>query len=92
MDGVHVYVDNKRLEERDLIIGIGFDNLEPAEAVREYEKRDVIVYERDKSSLYSKRMIESFQLEGMIRVSPFHCHDVADIAKFLAITKEMAQL
>lgn len=90
IEGVEVFVDNKNLEERDLIIGIGFENIEPAEAVKEYEKKDVIVYERVKASLYSKRMIESFNLEGMIRVSPLHCNTIADIEKFLEITKEMA--
>lgn len=90
MEGVEVFVDNKNLEERDLIIGIGFDNIEPAAAVKEYEDRDVIVYERVKASLYSKRMIESFNLEGMIRVSPLHCNTIEDIEKFLEITQKIA--
>lgn len=90
MEGVEVFVDNENLEERDLIIGIGFDHIEPSAAVREYEQRNVIVYERVKASLYSKRMIESFNLEGMIRVSPLHCNTIEEIEKFLEITQELA--
>lgn len=90
--GVTVFVDNKNLAERDLILGIGIDNMDPATAVKEYEKRGVIVYERVKSSLYSKRMVESFGIDGMIRVSPLHCNSVEEIEQFLKITEQMATL
>lgn len=92
MKGVHVFMDSDDLTKRDLIIGIGFDNIEYAEAVKEYEKRHVIVYERVASSLYSKRMLESFNLEGAIRVSPLHCNSLEDIDTFLKVTKEIAAL
>ena len=92
MEGVHVFMDNPDLEQRDLIIGIGFDHIEYAAAVKEYEKRSVIVYERVASSLYSKRMLESFGLDGAIRVSPLHCNSKEEIERFLAVTKEIAAL
>ena len=85
-------MDNPDLEQRDLIIGIGFDHIEYAAAVKEYEKRSVIVYERVASSLYSKRMLESFGLDGAIRVSPLHCNSKEEIERFLAVTKEIAAL
>lgn len=87
MPGVRVFLDYQDLTKRDLIIAMSFDHLEPAQAVREYEKRGVIVYERVLSSIYSRRMLESFGLEGAIRVSPLHCHSPADIGEFLKITK-----
>jgi selenocysteine lyase/cysteine desulfurase len=59
--------------------------------VREYEKRGVIVYERVASSLYSKRMLHSFGLEGAVRVSPLHCNSAADIDRFLQITREISE-
>lgn len=90
MAGVRVYLDHEDLSQRDLILAIGIDNLEHAQAVREYEKRGVIVYERVSSSLYSKRMLESFGLEGAIRVSPLHCNSVADIDRFLNITRQIS--
>lgn len=89
---VHVLMDGVDLTKRDLIIGIGFDNIDYAAAVREYEKRNIIVYERIVSSLYSKRMLESFNLEGAIRVSPLHCNDLTDIEQFLKVTTEIAKL
>jgi selenocysteine lyase/cysteine desulfurase len=90
--GVQVYWDHADLTQRDLIVGIGFDRLEPTAAVREYEKRGVIVYERIGASLYSGRMLRSFNLEGAVRISPLHCHSPRDIARFLAVTEEIAAL
>lgn len=90
MAGVKVFLDHEDLTQRDLILAIGFDNLEHAQAVREYERRGVIVYERVSSSLYSKRMLDSFSLDGAIRVSPLHCNSVADIDRFLNITQQIS--
>mgnify|MGYP003583883251 CR=1 FL=1 len=91
MDGVQVFLDFEDLTKRDLILAIGIDNLEHAQAVREYEKRGVIVYERVASSLYSKRMLDSFGLEGAVRVSPLHCNSAADIDRFLRVTREIGE-
>lgn len=91
LDGVNVFLDYQDLSKRDLILAMGIDKLEHAQAVREYEKRGVIVYERVSTSLYSKRMLESFGLEGAIRVSPLHCHSAADIDRFLHITRQIAK-
>ena len=91
MAHVNVYLDHDDLAKRDLILAIGFDHIDCAQAVGEYEKRGVIVYERVSSSLYSKRMLESFGLEGAVRVSPLHCHSEADVDRFLAVTREIAE-
>ncbi|KVR68992.1 aminotransferase [Burkholderia cepacia] len=90
IEGVEVYWDHNDLAKRDLIVGMGFSNLEPTQAVREYEKRGVIVYERVASSLYSGRMLKSFNLDGAVRLSPLHCHAPGDIERFLSITAELA--
>jgi len=90
IDGVDVYWDHADLTQRDLIVGIGFAHLEPTQAVREYEKHGVIVYERVASSLYSGRMLTSLGLAGAVRISPLHCHAPDDIARFLAITEALA--
>jgi selenocysteine lyase/cysteine desulfurase len=91
MQGVRVFLDHEDLTKRDLILAIGIEHLEHAQAVREYEKRGVIVYERVASSLYSKRMLHSFGLEGAVRVSPLHCNSAADIDRFLQITREISE-
>jgi cysteine desulfurase/selenocysteine lyase len=71
---------------------MGFENLGYTQAVQEYDKKGVIVYERLTSSPYSKRMLDSFKLDGALRIAPLHCHSVRDIDKFLIATMELSQL
>ena len=89
--GVTVRMDGSPLEKRDFIIGIEFDNIGCEEAVAEYEKRGVIVFERSAKSLYSRRMVEAFGSQGVVRVSPLHVHGPGDIARFLHATREIAK-
>jgi len=91
MAGVEVFLDHPDLTQRDLIIGIGLANLDCTSAVGEYAARGVTVYERSAASLYSRRMLESFGLEGAVRVSPLHCHSPADVDRFLAVTQDIAR-
>jgi cysteine desulfurase / selenocysteine lyase len=90
IEGVTVHLDYQDLTKRDLIVAMSLDRLSPTDAVREYEKRGVVVYERVQSSLYSKRMLASFGIAGAIRVSPLHCQSVGDIDQFLRVTTELA--
>ncbi|MDQ0037359.1 selenocysteine lyase/cysteine desulfurase [Variovorax boronicumulans] len=90
MRRVEVFLDHEDLTKRDLILGIGFDRIDCTQAVVEYGKRGVTVYERVATSIYSKRMLESFGLEGTVRVSPLHCHSMADVERFLKVTQEIA--
>ncbi|MEX3950763.1 aminotransferase class V-fold PLP-dependent enzyme [Paraburkholderia sp. EG287B] len=90
IDGVRVFWDHDDLTRRDLIAGIGFDGLDPTTAVRAYEERGVTVYERIATSHYSGRMLKSFRLDGAVRISPLHCHGPGDVARFLAVTEELA--
>lgn len=91
MPGVKVFLDHHDLGKRDLILAIGFEHLDCAQAVVEYGKRGVTVYERVASSIYSRRMLESFGLEGAVRVSPLHCHTPAEMEQFLRVTQQIAQ-
>lgn len=90
MRGVEVFLDHEDLTKRDLILGIGFDRIDCTQAVVEYAKHGVTVYERVATSIYSKRMLESFGIAGTVRVSPLHCNSVADVEKFLRITARIA--
>lgn len=92
MDGVRVFLDYPDLTTRDLILAMGFANMDYTRAVREYEARHVIVYDRLASSIYSSRMLNAFGMDGAVRVSPLHCNSVADIDRFLAITAELAAI
>jgi len=89
MKGVDVYLDCKDLRQKDFIMAIGIKKLGFKEAVQKYEEHGVITFERVASSPYSARMLESFGLEGSIRVSPLHCHSVKEIEKFLKTTKKI---
>lgn len=91
MPGVRVFLDHPDLSRRDLILGIGFDGLDCTRAVHEYGLRGVTVYERTAASIYSKRMLDSFGLEGTVRVSPLHCNSMAEMARFLQVTQEIAR-
>lgn len=88
--GVKVFLDSADDVDRDLISAIGIEGLDMTQAVAEYYKRGVTVFERVNTSLYSKRIVESLGLTGAIRVSPLHVHDTADVDAFLKITAEIA--
>ena len=91
LNGVKVFLDYEDLTKRDLIVAIGIDKLDHTQAVREYEKRGVIVYERASSSIYSKRMLKSFDMDGAVRISPLHCNSPQDIDRFLQITAQLRE-
>lgn len=91
MDNVEVYVDMEDLSWKDLIVAMGIKGMGYSDCVKEYQKRGVTVYERVKSSMYSRRIVEALGIEGAIRVSPLHCHGTDDIDKFLKITKDISE-
>ena len=76
---------------RDLIVPLTFDHLSCADAVRAYDELGVIVYERVATSYYSERILHSLGLEGVVRVSPLHCHTLDEAEEFLAVTQKIAQ-
>jgi len=90
--GATVHCDNPDLTKRDFILPITFDNLDVTSAVKEYVKRGVYVFERKAPSHYSKRIVESFGLDGVIRVSPIHCNSPEEIDTFLRATLEIVKL
>jgi cysteine desulfurase/selenocysteine lyase len=92
IQGVSTFFDYSNLADRDFIIPMAFNNIGCTQAVREYEKRGIIVYDRMASSVFSKRIVEEFGLEGLIRVSPLHCNTAAEIDTFIEVTKEIASL
>jgi cysteine desulfurase / selenocysteine lyase len=90
MDNVKVFADYPDLTKRDLIVAIGIEGKDYEQLRKDYQDRGVTVYERVNTSVYSKRILEAIGLTGAIRVSPFHCHTVDDIDKFLTVTKELS--
>ncbi len=90
--GVTPRCDNPDLTRRDFILPITFDKLDCTEAVKEYVKRGIYTFERKSPSHYSKRIVESLGLQGVIRVSPIHPNSPAEIDRFLEATMEIAKL
>lgn len=83
---------NPDLTKRDFILPITFDNMDAASAAVELCKRGVYVYERVSTNHYSKRIVESFGLEGVVRVSPIHCHTPQEMDEFLMAVSEVLKL
>lgn len=92
MQGVNTFFDYTDLANRDLILAMKLDDFDFFETTREYEKRGIIVYERVAESEYSKRMVESFGLKGIVRVSPLHCNTLQEIDEFINVTREIISL
>lgn len=90
--GVIVYNDNPDLTQRDLILALGFENMTPQQATVEYGKRGILVFDRVDTSMYSERMLHSFGLKGIVRVSPLHCHNLDEVTAFLKATQELVAL
>lgn len=88
---VEVYVDMEDLTYKDLIISMGIKGIEYADCAQKYMEHGVTIFERVKSSPYSKRIVETLGLDGALRVSPLHCHGRDDVDKFLKITKDIAE-
>ena len=65
MEGVTVQMDGKDLTTRDLILGIELANIPCEQAVKEYDKRGIVTFDRSASSLYSRRMLDAFDLKGV---------------------------
>ncbi|AIF54084.1 aminotransferase class V-fold PLP-dependent enzyme [Pelosinus sp. UFO1] len=89
---VQVICDNPDLTQRDFILPITFENLDVTTAAKEYIKRGIYVFERKSPNHYSKRIVESLGLDGVIRVSPIHCNSPEEVDAFLRATMEIAKL
>ncbi|MEK4427163.1 aminotransferase class V-fold PLP-dependent enzyme [Solibacillus sp. FSL K6-1523] len=88
---VTVHLDYEDLTKRDFIMAISIEGIDYNRAINLYEEKNVIVYERVATSIYSKRMLDSFGLEGAIRVSPLHCNSIEEIEAFLEVTKKIIE-
>ncbi len=89
LDGVTVHLDYEDLSKRDFIVGISLEGIDYNVAVDLYSRENIIVYDRVASSIYSKRMLESFDMDGAIRISPMHCQSKEEILTFLKVTKKI---
>ncbi|MGE1062470.1 aminotransferase class V-fold PLP-dependent enzyme [Megasphaera paucivorans] len=92
ISNIEIICDNPDLTQRDYILPIIFKNMDVTSAVKEYIKRGIYVFERKSPNHYSKRIVESLGLEGVVRVSPIHCNSPKEIDDFLKASAEIAKL
>lgn len=88
--GVTIHFEEANGVNQDLILALTFENMTCAEAVDEYGKHNTLVYARESSSHYSKRILDAVGLDAIVRVSPIHCHTKKDVDTFLEITQAIA--
>ncbi|WP_432665620.1 aminotransferase class V-fold PLP-dependent enzyme [Wukongibacter baidiensis] len=88
--GVTVYLDVEDLTTKEFLVGMGFDNMTIEESARELEKVGIVTYPRTDDSRFSKRMLESFGITGLVRVTPLHCHTREDMDDFLTEVAKIA--
>ncbi|HIW12355.1 MAG TPA: aminotransferase class V-fold PLP-dependent enzyme [Candidatus Salinicoccus stercoripullorum] len=92
IENVSVHFEKANGLNQDLILALTFDNIPNSEAVDHYGKENILVYARESSSHYSKRILEAVGLDSIVRVSPIHCHSEEDVDIFLEVTKRISEL
>ena len=91
MKGITVKMDDPDLSQRDLIVGVEFDNMDVKTAAAALEKNGVVAYERSADSIYSDRMVKEFDSNGVVRLSPLHVNTPAEITSFLSAVEAAAK-
>ncbi len=92
MKKVHISADPESVVGRDLIAGIEIEGMSVKAAAEEYQRRGIVTAPRAADSLYSKRIVEALgAMNGLVRVSPMHCHSAEEIDEFLNVTEMMAK-
>lgn len=92
LKNVKVHFEKENGVNQDLILALTFDNISNAEAVDHYGEENILVYARESSSHYSKRILEAVELDSIVRVSPIHCHSKDDVDTFLKVTKKISEI
>lgn len=90
LEGVTIHFEKANGINQDLILALTFENLSCSEVVKEYGKHNILVYARESTSHYSKRILDAVGLDAIVRVSPIHCHSKEDIKAFLKVTQQIS--
>ena len=92
INGVNVQCDNPDLTQRNSMLPITFGSMDVASGAIELCKRGIYVFERVAPNHYSKRIVESLGLSGVIRISPIHCNMPHEMNTFLKAVAEIAKI
>lgn len=77
--------------KQDLILALTFDNVSCVEAAQLYGEHNILVFARESSSRFSKKILDAVNLDAIVRVSPIHCHTTEDVDMFLEVTQIIAE-
>ncbi|GEN81861.1 cysteine desulfurase-like protein [Sporosarcina luteola] len=91
MPNVKVHFEEANGISQDLILALTFDNISCAKAVEKYGNHNILLFARESSSHYSRRILEAVDLDAIVRVSPIHCHTAKDVDRFLEVTQLIAE-
>lgn len=89
MEGVTIHFEKANGIHQDLILALTFESMSCSDAVKEYGEYNILVYAREASSHYSKRILDAVELDAIVRVSPVHCHTIEDVDAFLKVTQQI---
>lgn len=92
LENVMIHFEEANGMNQDLVLALTFKNIDNARAVELYGENGVIVYAREASNHYSKRILESIGLESIVRVSPVHIHNSEDVDRFLEVTRLISEM
>ncbi|WP_340084333.1 aminotransferase class V-fold PLP-dependent enzyme [Siminovitchia sp. FSL H7-0308] len=90
MENVNVHFEEINGVNQDLILALTFDNLSCTDVILKYGEQGILVYARESTSHYSKRILNAVSLDAIVRVSPIHCHREEDVDRFLEVTEGIA--
>ena len=91
LPNVTIHFEEANGVNQDLILALTFADVSCAEAVDKYGEQNILVFARESSSHYSKRILEAVHLDAIVRVSPIHCHTPEDVDRFLKVTQQIAE-
>jgi len=83
---IHFFPENEELSTRDCLIPISIKGKSTSEAVQEYLKNGIVVYDRVRTNPMSRRPLDNMGVKEIIRVTPLHCNSKEEIDEFLRAT------
>jgi len=83
---IHFFPENEDLSTRDCLLPISIKGKSTSEAVQEYLKNGIVVYDRVRTNPMSRRPLDNMGVKEIIRVTPLHCNSKEEIDEFLRAT------
>ena len=86
---IHFIPENEDLSTRNCLLPINIEGKSTNEVVQHYLKNGIVVFDRVRTSPFSRRTLDNVKLKGVVRVTPLHCNNKEEIDRFLEVTKSI---